>query len=602
MHRFLCTVIQTWVVPLVLLATAAASAQEAAPTMPIEEIERGQLGYGLSVFEGSDPERFSVEVLGVMKDSGPGQSFILARLSGQGLEKTGVIAGMSGSPVYVEDRLVGAVAFAWPFTQGAVGGITPIDSMLALSEVEIAPSSPVTSSLPTLPGELRTAELDSELLRRELEQFNASLPGEARSGLLWSLSGFGERSRSFVEQALAGVAPTGEASDNTSTDLLPGSAVAGVLVNGDLKLAVTGTVTERIDDEILAFGHAFLGQGPIRLPMAAAEVVTVLSSQFLSFKIANIGPVVGAFDLDRSSGVRGRLGAVAETIPLTVSLEGLGQADFQMMLADVPAYLPILVAISSLGALDATTRSGGAQGVDLSVRWELDRYPPVELEQSFDGSSAGLSAAIYLFLMTNYVVNNPLEEVRLDRVSVELTQHAEPRTVRILRGFANRSTVKPGEQIDVTLEMQPFRGETYKESFPVQLPQELPSGTYSLMIGDGVTMDALRQQVEQRLPEDFEQSLEIVRDFHSNRDLVLLGLAPAWGLSLSGRVLPRLPSSMRRLWQGVSPGVATPLGLAVMQEIERQGRRPMSGAVRIDLQVERPVAMSPSRQKKREPQ
>ena len=601
MHSFLCSLNRCVAAAATLSLAVAVSAQDGAPTMPIEEVERGQRGYGLSVFEGSEPQRFEVEVLGVMKDSGPGQSFILARLSGQGLEETGVIAGMSGSPVYIGERLIGAVAFAWPFSKGAVGGITPIDSMLALTGVEMADPSPGVGSLPMLPAELLEADLDPELLRQEIGKLRPTLPGEARSGLLWSLSGFGSESRSFIEVALSGAAPTGEASPDASSDLLPGSAVAGVLVNGDMKLAVTGTVTERIDDEILAFGHAFLGQGPVRLPMASAEVVTVLSSQLVSFKIANVGRVVGGFDLDRSSGVRGRLGAVPPTIPLHVSLSGLGEADFHMQLADVPVYLPVLVAISSLGALDATTWAGGAQGIDMEVRWELDRYAPLEISQSFDGSGAALSSAVYLLLMTNYLVNNPLEEVRLEGLSISLTQHAEPRTVRVLRGFTNRTRVLPGERVDVTLELQPFRGETYKETFPVELPGELSAGTYSLMVGDGVTIDAVRAMVEQVTPQTFEQSLDMVRRFNSSRDLLLLGLSPAWGLSLSGEVLPQLPASMRRLWQGVAPGVATQLGLAVVQDLEMPLERPMSGGVRIDLQVERPTTVAPQQSSKKEP-
>ena len=598
MHRFLCTLIRAVLAALPLATAVAAGAQQASPTMSLDEIERGQRGFGLSVFAGSEPERFEVEVLGVMRNSAPDQSFILVRLSGQGLEQTGVIAGMSGSPVYIDERLVGAVAFSWPFSQGAVGGITPIDSMLALSTVEVPAAISAVGDLPTLPSELRQAELDAGLLRRQLELLSPGMPGEARSGLLWSLSGFGPHSRSFVEEALTGAAmsvaaPAGEASPGVSSELEPGSAVAGVLVNGDLKLAVTGTVTERIEDEIFAFGHAFLGQGPVRLPMASAEVVTVLSSQLVSFKISNVGRVVGTFDLDRSSGVRGRLGTMSPTIPMTISLAGLGQAAFEMELADVPVYLPVLVAISSLGALDSTSRSAGAQGIDLAVRWELDRYPAVELAQSFDGPSAGLSAATYLFLMTNYLINNPLEEVRLRGVSVELTQHPEPRTVRILRGFANRATVEPGDHVEVTLELQPFRGSTYKESFTVELPRELPPGVYSLIVGDGVTMDGVRQQVEQVTPETFEQSIDMVRGFHSNRDLVTLGLAPAWGLSLSGHVLPRLPSSMRGLWQHVAPGGARQLGLAVLQRIETRVEQPMSGGVRIDVRVEPPHRMSP---------
>jgi hypothetical protein len=486
------------------------------------------------------------------------------------------------------------VAFAWPFSNGAVGGITPIESMRRLSQpTPVAPAaSGVVSPSVT---RLRQIDLDEGLLAAEIERLTPSLPSRARNGLLWSLSGFGEASRTFLERSLVETSPTGEAGGPVG-ELAPGSAVAGVLVGGDLRLAVTGTVTERIGDEILAFGHAFLGQGPIRLPMATAEVVTVLSNQFSSFKIANIGEVVGAFDLDLSSGVRGHVDTWVETIPMTITIAGLGAATFEMELADVPAYLPTLVAIASVGAFDSTSRSGGAQGVDLDVRWELERHGEVAVSQSFDGSGAGFSAATYLLLFTNFLVNNAFEETRLESVSIDLMQHPVPRTARILGGFANRSAARPGESVDVTLEIKPFRGEVRQQRLAIDLPDDLPEGRYSLIVGDGVTIDTVRQMVEQVEPQTLSQSLDMVRRFHSNRDLMAIGLVPASGLTFSGKVLPQLPGSMRRLWGAVPTGAARPLGLAVVQEDVWPQEAPLTGGVRIDIEVRqaRTISMIPT--------
>jgi hypothetical protein len=568
-----------------------AGAQDAPGTMGVDDLRRGQRGYGLSVFEGSEPARFEVEVLGVVRNSSPGGSFVLARLSGQGLEESGVVAGMSGSPVYIDDRLIGAVAFAWPFSNGAVGGITPIASMRRLSTTEITRSvTPGGASFGGLMA-LRESGLDPQLLRTEIGRLLPRLPGQARNGLVWSLGGFGEISRAFLETALAAAVPAGDA-EGLRTNLQPGSSVAGVLVDGDLQLAVTGTVTDRVGDEILAFGHAFLGQGPLRLPMASSDVVTVLSNQLSSFKIANVGEVVGSFDLDLVSGVRGRIGAMVETIPLTIRVEGMGQAAFEMELADVPAYLPSLVAIASLGAFDEASRSGGAQGVDLEVSWELERHGTIEVSQSFDGSGAAFGAALYMLMYTNFLTNNALEETRLKSVSIDLTQHSIPRTGRVVSGFANRTVVRPGETVAVTLEIQPYRGELFEHRLDLTLPADLAQGRYTVIVADGVTADIVRQMVELVEPQTFGQSLDMVRRFHSNRDLVALGLVPAAGLTLSGRVLPQLPSSMMQLWGPVPPGGARPLGLAVVQEISRPLERPLSGGVRIDFEVRRSATTS----------
>ncbi|MDX1643810.1 MAG: hypothetical protein R3244_05570, partial [Thermoanaerobaculia bacterium] len=504
----------------------------------------------------------------------------------------GVVSGMSGSPVYIDGRLIGAVAFAWPFTRGAVGGITPIDSMLELAAAGETSASTGLSRLPTLPTELLAAELEPSLLADELERLVPALPSEGRDGVVWSLSGFGARTRGMIERALTGVAPSGAAGDAVDSELRPGSAVAGVLIDGDLKVAATGTVTERRGEEILAFGHSFLGRGRVRVPMAAAEVVTVLSSRFVSFKIANVGPVVGSFELDRSSGVRGRVGVMVETVPLEVRIGGMAERTFHMELANEPALLPMLVAISSLGALDAATQAAGDQGIDLVARWDLAGYEPLEIRQSFDGGGAGIQSAIYLLLLTNFLANNPLEETRLESVAVSLEQYPQPRTTRLVSASADRSIVEPGAPVVLTLGLMPFRGEPTERRLALDLPRDLPDGRYSLVVGDGVTIDRIRQVVEPVVPETFDQALDMVRRFHSERDLVVLGLVPSWGLSFAGHALPQLPGSIRRLWQDAPPGAAVPLAFAIAEDRIEPSEVPLAGAVRVDLEVRQTPAVS----------
>jgi hypothetical protein len=321
--------------------------------------------------------------------------------------------------------------------------------------------------------------------------------------------------------------------------------------------------------------------------MATSEVVTVLSSQLSSFKIANVGEVVGGFDLDRISGVRGRIGTSFPTIPMVVELTGMGDARFEMELADVPAYIPTLAAIASLGAMDSVSRSGGAQGVDLEVTWQLEDHDEVSVTQSFDGQGAAFSAAIYTLLMSNFLVNNPAEVTRLESLEISLHQHPQPRSERVVGGFSNRAVVRPGEVVGLTLDVLPYQGERYQKRLAVSLPNDLPSGRYTLIVGDGVTVDTVRQIVEPVVPATFGQSLDLLREFHSNRDLVVMGLVPSPGLSLSGEAFPQLPGSIRQLWGSLPPGGAVPLSLAVVQETVTSLDRPLVGGVRIDLDVER---------------
>ena len=245
--------------------------------------ERGQTGYGLSVFEGTEPVRFEVEILGSVEGMGSTGTTILARLSGAGLEHSGVQQGMSGSPVYVDGELIGAVMSTWAFAKDPIAGIRPIGEMRDLAE------------------DLR--------------------PGGAEPGatpLAWSAQGFDRSAVDAIGAALGiDVQAAGTATTSTSIEgpLGPGHAMAVLLVDGDARLFATGTVTERIEDRVLGFGHPFLSAGEVSLPLARAEVITVLASSQISFKIAAAGPVVGALELDRRAGVAGRLGVRPRTLP-----------------------------------------------------------------------------------------------------------------------------------------------------------------------------------------------------------------------------------------------------------------------------------------------
>ncbi|HYN23214.1 MAG TPA: SpoIVB peptidase S55 domain-containing protein, partial [Thermoanaerobaculia bacterium] len=274
------------------------SGPEALPIISIDEVKTGQRGYGLSVFSGTEPERFEVEVVGVARNLfGPGLSYILARLTGKGLETSGVASGMSGSPVFLDGRLAGAVAFSWPFSQEAIAGITPIESMRSLSGLSLPPATPIPPMPPVELAELLAGRIPVDLLQRELPKLRPQLGGDAVASIQWATTGFGEKSQGMLQQALGSASSAGEARPgDTQKNLTPGSAVAAVLVDGDFRLAAVGTVTDRYGDQVLAFGHPFLGMGPIRVPMATAEVVTLLSNQYTSFKISNLGEEIGAFE------------------------------------------------------------------------------------------------------------------------------------------------------------------------------------------------------------------------------------------------------------------------------------------------------------------
>ncbi len=552
----------------------------------LAEVEAGLKGYGLSVFSGERPERFEVEVVGVWRNVRPGMSFILARLSGQNLEKSGVIAGMSGSPVYFDQRPAGAVAFAWPFAQDAIAGITPIETMRDLLDVPAEGPAELPVTAPATLAEIAAGELPTELLAHALERLRPVALGRAATGVGFAATGFGERTRRLMAEPLQAMTAAGSGAVSAGR-LEPGSAVAAVLVDGDLRLAATGTVTDRVGDKILAFGHPFLGLGDLSLPMATAEVVTVLSSRMTSFKITNLGQVAGAFSLDHEAGIRGELGKRASMIPLTISVDGGGRESIDLELADVPAITPVLIAISVLGALDAATEAVGREGVDLVARYDLGPAGRLEIEQSFDGAGAETEAAIHLLAISSYLLQNRLEEVRISGIELNLTRHREPRTIQLVGAHAARSRVEPGEEIVLNLDLTRYRGQKERRAITLRLPEGLSEGRYSLLVGDGVSIDAARLVLERSSPVSFAQALEFLNRLHSRRDLVVVGVVAAKGLSVAGEVMPRLPASVRSLWGAAGSGGAQPLELAIVQEESSRLDSPIDGAIRVDVEIKK---------------
>jgi SpoIVB peptidase S55 len=556
----------------------------ALPTISLQEIKAGQQGYGLSVFSGARPERFDVEVVGVMRNVSPDTNYILARLTGKGLEKSGVIAGMSGSPVFIDGRLAGAVAFSWPFSHEAIAGITPIETMHRLAGMGgVEPAAPLP---PVDLATLATGKIPADLMAKQLAALSPKVAGGATPSLQWSTTGFGEQSLGLLRQGLAFVAPAGRAAPSgDASQLVPGGSVAAVLVDGDFGLAATGTITDRIGDSIFAFGHPFLALGPTRVPMATSEVVTVLSSQYSSFKIANIGDVVGAFEQDRQAGIQGRLGEVAPMVPMVLRVAGPKPRVFHMRLAQVQQIMPILVGSSTLAGLESASYTAGPQGLDLVARFATAGHGELTFHQSFDGDSAGTECATYLMAIAAYLAQNPLERVGMKAIEVDLAQSPQPRSASLVGANADHTVVRPGQKVTLNLDLVPYRGEPFRHTLALKLPEDLPDGRYSLLVGDGASADGARLAIAPAGPVNIEQALDLLRSLHSRREVAVLGVYGGPGLAVAGEVMPRLPGSVRSLWAAAASGSATPLRQAIAQEYREAMPVPIEGLVRIDLEV-----------------
>ncbi|MCP4203719.1 MAG: hypothetical protein GY769_17515 [bacterium] len=589
LHRFLCNALTV----LGVLAGAGAAASADVEVLYLKDVKKGQRGYGLSVFSGAEIERFEVEVLGVWENLQPKTSYVLARLEGQGLEESGVIAGMSGSPVYVDGKLLGAVSFGWPFSNEAIAGITPVQHMRTMLEEPGTPAPAVGLSDLTV-GRLIRAETDEGDFREALGLLRPHRIGDAPAAIEWAAVGFGSEVRSLLSEELGQVVAAGSlaASGGQGSagleggDLQPGSAVAAVLVDGDFRLAATGTVTDRVGDSILAFGHPFLGIGSLAVPMASAEVLTVVSSRLSSFKVANLGPVVGAVDFDYLTGIRGTLGRSAPVVPMVVRL-GDAADPIRLSVAKIPRLTPTLAAVSVLGALNADLDTAGAQSLDLKLQFDLGDHGSVSMEQSFDGQGAPLAAAIHMFAVTGYLLQNRLAEVDLRSIEVDLTTHPEPRTLALVGAHPSRSVARPGDSLSLNVDLAAYRGGKQRHELEVSVPSNLAAGRYILLVGDGFSIDAVRLGIEQSEPRTFAQAITLLNTLHSRRELRVLGIVEGPGLSVSGEVLPDLPGSVRSLWTASGAGGSKALRMAVVEDAGALLDQPVEGLLRVDLEIKR---------------
>jgi len=566
-------------------------------TIPVEEIRAGMRGFGLSVFKGTVPERFEVEVLGVLQNQKPDGSYILARLAGQNLEQSGVIAGMSGSPVYLDGRLAGAVAFSWPFAKEPIAGITPIASMRAIGggEAPLALGSPGSPSTAAELAEIASGRIPAARLDETLARFARAVSNDGRSALLWGAAGFGADFRSLLARHLPSAsvqlaALGGGESATIESALEPGASVAAVFVDGDLRLAATGTVTDRIGDRLLAFGHSAVGLAEISMPLATSEVVTVLPSALSSFKLANSGPAVGRFERDHTYGSVGRIGQVARTVPLAVRVLGSAERRFDLRLAEMPPFLPALTAIGCMGAWEVAAGTGGVRSIDLALRIDLDGPATPErlvLEQSFEGSGASSEAAGFVVSVLSYLTQNDLAPVGVAAIEVDVRLSPEPRAAMLTFVRPSRTRLAPGEALDLQIDARGYRGESVRWSERLVLPSGLPDGRYSLLVGDGASIDGARLALAPAPPARIDQAIEFLRSLHSTRDLVVLGVLAGAGLSSGGEVLPRLPGSIRSIWGAMGPKSATPVRNAIVQNEAHRRDRPLAGLLRVEIEIRR---------------
>ena len=557
-----------WViVSLLTLALNLRAADMPRPTagpvqiMKASEVKPGLKGVAWTVFQGMTPEPIPIEIIGTWKSaSGPKQDIIMAKMGGKA-ERTNVAGGMSGSPVYINGKLVGAVAYRLStFSPDAICGITPIEMMLEINEFDA--SKPIDAKVP---GQVKTASTSDtpRFQSQAMVPIETPLSFSGFSNSVLDVYGqlFQQAGMTPAQGGAAGSLRASQPVAGWQTALQPGDAISAVMVAGDMNLSAMGTVTYNDGKRILAFGHPFMNLGPVGMPLSKSEVLMVLASSFQPNKFGNATDIVGAMRQDRHNGIMGVLGEESPMIPVNVKLRTYSEKDAlvkeKMLHFDIfvhQKWTPSLMMITLYNAMsgvnefsdDATWRLSG--NVKLANGQKLDltnMQAPAEVPLP----SAVLLATWYGEKFNRLFANN----VKMpDLKSVDVTVDLLPqRRMAVIEGaWISSPDVEPGQEVPVKVFLRPWRGDRIEREIKIRIPTDIPSGQHRVMLSDGDTLNRAQAQAGQtnRFIE-IGEIVSLINQERTNTKLYASLVQARPTVYAEDKTLPSLPSSVLNVMQ-----------------------------------------------------
>lgn len=534
--------------------------------MPVDEIETGMRGRGWSVFTGTEIAGFDVEILGVMRNAlGPKQDMILARLTGDPVDRAGVIAGMSGSPVYIDGRLIGAVSYRiGSFTHEAIAGITPIQDMLKLEGI----SRRVHAGSATDLLEGLVAQVEGKGAGQADPPGNGWPARKAAGG-----AGAMEPIRTplvfsgFSPEVFESIAPFfegrgfhpvlggggGEDAGAPGQEALVGGApVAGQLVRGDIGIAASGTVTYRDGDHLFAFGHPFLGMGSVEIPMATARVLHTLPSSLGSFKITAPGEVVGTFLEDRLTAIYGEVGPIPAMIPVELTLRtAVGSRTFAYEIFKNPVWTPTLLFLTLGNGMVGTIDYSSAGTLEMNLRIRFDGYPDLVIENVYTSLGRGLPlpflASLDVARMFSFLYGNLFEQPVVEKLEFTVNTGEETKFALVTSLRVPSVEVEPGEEIPVEVFLTPYRDEPTRQVVMMKVPEDTPPGPMILIAGSHRSLATLEGGLlgfRLNNARSLQQILRILGEERRNDHLYLKLYRKVSGTVVQSEVLTDLPPSV----------------------------------------------------------
>jgi hypothetical protein len=521
-------------------------------------------GVAYTVFQGVKPEAMDVEVLGILHNvNGPKGDIILVRLHGAKVEYTGVVAGMSGSPVYLDGKLAGALAFRiGEFSKEPIAGVTPIADMLEINALDKSPAEEAAATKPsiTTAAGKTAAPGDGGSLPSSAQDFTDYLK-PIDTPLVFN--GFSEDAvRAFAPQfAAAGVVPVmgaGSVSDEKQPEPLePGSAVSAILVRGDMDIAATCTVTYIDPQRLLACGHPLMQFGAVDLPMDKAQVLATLPSPMNAFKIVNTTEEAGVFVQDRHTGILGVFNKQPDMIPVTLSIHSdVGTKQFHYEVLNNPRLSPIAIMATVFNALHGVNEFGEEITYRLNGSIDVKGFPEVGLKNMFvpteSGQPAAMAAAQSLGERFGRIYDNPYNAPAVNGVKLDFDLVRERRWARLESARTDVTEARPGDQIFVETVLAPYRGDRVVRQIPVKIPTSASKGMLRILVSDGETLDHMNHASPAfggKL--DLASTIALLNKEHSNNRLYVSLLEADPEARVADKVMPTLPLSVMNVMDGM---------------------------------------------------
>jgi hypothetical protein len=604
---------------LAVAALLGVSLPAATALMPVDEIRPGMEGIGRTVFAGTDLQEFKVQILGVLRNiQGPKRDLILARLDGAGLAESGVAQGMSGSPVYVDGRLIGAVSYSiGAFSKEPIAGITPIAEMKdATALPRRAATGRARLELPVTPENL-TAALSQAYARlapfsqrpADVQSIGFPQSAGAQIGAMLRpiatplmMSGFESatvdllsgafREAGFVPQVTGTAAGTADRGLMPATPLREGDAIGVSLVGGDLEMGATGTITHLDGDRVYAFGHPFYNLGPAEFPLTRAYVYTILPSLMTSFKISTLGETIGTLQQDRATAISGTLGKGPRLIPMKVTLErmdgGAGPRTLEYQLVNDQMFTPLLAYVAMFNTLGAYERQFGATTFAVRSRSRVKGHGDLAVDDVFTGDNPMLGASSAVAGPLTMLLANDVEPVTIDGLDVTVTTTETPLSATIERVWLDEVRPRPGRTIPLKVLTRSYRGEETISTVPIEIPANA-TGDLSILVTDGRQLNTLeRRELRRTLqPQSVAQLMRVLNETRRNNRIYVRLLTGTPGAVVRGEALTALPPSVLSVMESERNGGSfSPIRSATVGEWELVMSSAVSGSRLLTIDVD----------------